>query len=185
MVVGYARLSRDEDKKNYVSIENQKIVGNQFAAGMNMVIDHWYEDDGVSGYSFNRPGFVELLDNLDSIDVIIAKDFSRVGRHNAKVLLFLDELKEKGKRLLLVDDNYDTFGDDDDVIGIKTWYNERYVKDASKKVRGVIRARQKEGTFLTGVPLGYEKVWFVKIKLIIVDDEDEIVLRIFNLLVDV
>ncbi|WOO35824.1 recombinase family protein [Anaerocolumna sp. AGMB13020] len=183
VVVGYARLSRDEDKKNYVSIENQKIVGNQFAAGMNMVIDQWYEDDGFSGYSFNRPGFVDLINNLDNIDVIIAKDLSRLGRHNAKVLLLLDELKEKGKRLLLVTDDYDTFKDEDDVIGIKTWYNERYVKDASKKVRRVIRARQKEGTFLTSVPFGYciDRSENANNKIVIVEAEAEIVRSIFNL----
>ncbi|BCJ98465.1 recombinase family protein [Anaerocolumna chitinilytica] len=181
MIVGYARLSRDEDKKNYISIENQKMIGNQFALEKNMVIDQWYEDDGVSGYSFNRPGFVDLLNNLENIEIIIAKDLSRVGRHNAKVLLLLDELKEKGKRLLLVDDDYDTLNDDDDVIGIKTWYNERYVKDASKKIKRVIRARQKEGTFLTGVPFGYEKDVNVKNKVNIVAEEAEIVKRIFNL----
>lgn len=181
MIVGYTRLSRDEDKKNYVSIENQKIVANQFATSKGMVIDSWYEDDGVSGYSFNRPGFTELMNNLDQIDVIIAKDFSRIGRHNAKVLLLLDELKEKGKRLLLVDDDYDTFEDEDDVIGIKTWYNERYVKDASKKIKRVIRARQKEGTFLTGVPFGYEIDHNDKNKINVIRKEADIIKQIFNL----
>ena len=158
MVAGYVRLSRDDDKKNYISIENQKMLINRYAANKELVIDRWYEDDGISGYSFNRPGFGTLLSDLDNdIDVIIAKDLSRIGRHNAKVLLFLDDLKERGKRLLIVDDNYDTMEDEDDIIGIKTWYNERYVKDASKKIRSVIRARQIEGTFMNNVPFGYRR----------------------------
>ena len=44
MNVGYVRLSRDDDKRNYVSIENQKLIINQFAAEQNLVIDRWYED---------------------------------------------------------------------------------------------------------------------------------------------
>mgnify|MGYP000565031506 CR=1 FL=1 len=46
MNAGYVRLSRDDDKRNYVSIENQKLIINQFAAESNMVIDRWYEDVG-------------------------------------------------------------------------------------------------------------------------------------------
>jgi DNA invertase Pin-like site-specific DNA recombinase len=158
LIAGYVRLSRDDDKKNYISIENQKMLINRYTANMGLVIDRWYEDDGISGYSFNRPGFGALLSDLDNdIDVIIAKDLSRIGRHNAKVLLFLDDLRERGKRLLIVDDNYDTMEDEDDIIGIKTWYNERYVKDTSKKIRSVIRARQIEGTLMNNVPFGYRR----------------------------
>lgn len=52
MNAGYVRLSRDDDKRNYVSIENQKLIINQYASDNGMVIDRWYEDDGVSGYIF-------------------------------------------------------------------------------------------------------------------------------------
>ena len=45
--------------------------------------------------------------------------------HNAKVLLFLEEMEEQGKRVILIDDNYDSLYSDDDIIGIKTWDNER------------------------------------------------------------
>ena len=57
MNAGYVRLSRDDDKRNYVSIENQKLIINQYAADHGVVIDRWYEDDGISGYIFDRPGF--------------------------------------------------------------------------------------------------------------------------------
>lgn len=182
MIAGYVRLSRDDDKKNYISIENQKMIINQYAASQELVIDRWYEDDGVSGYVFNRPGFSQLMEDLDKdIDVIIAKDLSRIGRHNAKVLLLLDDLKERGKRLLLVDDNYDTNEDEDDVIGIKTWYNERYVKDTSKKIRKVIKARQSEGTFMIGVPFGYVRSKNDKTKIEIVEKEAAYIRRIFDL----
>lgn len=182
MNAGYVRLSRDDYKKYYVSIENQKMLITRYAAEMGMVIDRWYEDDGVSGYSFNRPGFKALIDDLDNdVDTIFAKDLSRIGRHNARVLLFLDDMKERGKRLLIVDDGYDTINDEDDVIGIKTWYNERYVKDTSKKIRKVVRARQAEGIYIGNVPFGYSRDKNNKNKIIVNTKEAQYVCEIFEL----
>ncbi|TCL58898.1 DNA invertase Pin-like site-specific DNA recombinase [Kineothrix alysoides] len=182
MNAGYVRLSRDDDKRNYVSIENQKLIINQYAASINMVIDQWYEDDGVSGYKFDRPGFNQLMDDLDKdIDVVFVKDFSRLGRHNAKVLLLIDEFQEREKRLIVIDDNYDSLDPDDDVIGIKTWYNERYVKDASKKIKSALNARQKEGTLMTHVPFGYRRDNKNRKKIEIVPNEAEYIKMVFEL----
>lgn len=182
MNAGYVRLSRDDDKRNYVSIENQKLIIEQFALTRGIIIDRWYEDDGVSGYKFDRPGFNKLIDDMDNdIDTIIAKDLSRIGRHNAKVLLLLDDIKEQGKRLMLVDDDYDTFKDNDDIIGIKTWYNERYVKDTSKKIKRVLGARQKEGTLVIGVPFGYTRSLKNKNVIEIVDKEATYIKKIYDL----
>ena len=99
VVVGYVRLSRDDDKKNYISIENQKALISKYASENNMEVSNYYEDDGVSGYIFDRPSFTDMLDKLekDEIDVIIAKDLSRIGRNNAKVLLLLDRIGEMDK----------------------------------------------------------------------------------------
>ena len=158
MNAGYVRLSKDDDKKNYVSIENQKLIINQYAADHGIVIDRWYEDDGISGYVFDRPGFQQMMSDLDhDIDTVYVKDFSRLGRHNAKVLLLLDEFQERGKHLVVIDDNYDSMEPGDDTIGIKTWFNERYVKDTSKKIKRAIGAKQKEGTLLIRPPFGYRR----------------------------
>jgi len=182
MNVGYVRLSRDDDKRNYVSIENQKLIINQYAAERNIVIDRWYEDDGVSGYIFDRPGFNQLMSDLDKdVETVFVKDFSRLGRHNAKVLLLLDEFQEREKHLIVIDDNYDSYNPDDDTIGIKTWYNERYVKDTSKKIRRAIGARQKEGTLMTQPPFGYVRNEKNKEILEIVPKEAEYIKMAFEL----
>ena len=74
MNAGYVRLSRDDDKRNYVSIENQKLIINQYAADHGVVIDRWYEDDGISGYIFDRPGFQQMMADLDKdIDTVYVK----------------------------------------------------------------------------------------------------------------
>ena len=182
MNAGYVRLSRDDDKRNYVSIENQKLIINQYAADHGMVIDRWYEDDGISGYIFDRPGFQQMMADLDKdIDAVYVKDFSRLGRHNAKVLLLLDEFQERGKHLVVIDDNYDSMDSSDDTIGIKTWFNERYVKDTSKKIKRAIGARQKEGTLITRPPFGYRRNEKDKTILEIVAKEAEYIKQIYDL----
>lgn len=182
MNVGYVRLSRDDDKRNYVSIENQMLIIRQYAAERNIVVDRWYEDDGVSGYIFDRPGFNQLMEDLDKdIDRVFVKDFSRLGRHNAKVLLLLDEFQERGKQLIVIDDAYDSLNSDDDTIGIKTWYNERYVKDTSKKIRRALGARQKEGTLMTQPPFGYKRNEKNKAIIEIVPKEAEYIKMVYDL----
>ena len=182
MNVGYVRLSRDDDKKNYVSIENQKLIINQYAVEHGFVIDRFYEDDGVSGYIFDRPDFNRMMEDLDKdIERVIVKDFSRLGRHNAKVLLLLDEFQERGKQLIVIDDHYDSLNVEDDTIGIKTWFNERYVKDTSKKIRRAIGARQKAGTLKVLTPFGYIRNEKDKLKIDIVEKEAEYIKMVFDL----
>lgn len=182
MNAGYVRLSRDDDKRNYSSIENQKLIITQYAAERKLVIDRWYEDDGVSGYIFDRPGFKQLMEDLDKdIDMVFVKDFSRLGRHNAKILLLLDEFQERGKRLIVVDDHYDSEISEDDTIGITTWFNERYVKDTSKKIRHALGAKQKEGTLVTQPPFGYRRTGKKKETFEIVQKEAENIRLIYDL----
>ncbi len=52
IIDGYVRLSRDDNRKNYSSIENQKLIIRKYAEENNMIVRHIYEDDGISGYSF-------------------------------------------------------------------------------------------------------------------------------------
>ncbi len=124
-VVGYVRLSRDEDKENYSSIEAQKEIIIEYAKRFNWEISGMYIDDNYSGYTFDRPDFRRMKEDIENgrIDIIIAKDISRIGRHNAKTLLFIEEVQLMGKRILLPEEGggYDSEADDDDILGIKTW----------------------------------------------------------------
>ena len=177
MIDGYVRLSRDDNKKNYSSIENQKLIIRKYAEENNMIVRHIYEDDGISGYSFNRPQFQNMMANLGSIDVIVAKDLSRIGRHNAKVLLFLEEMEEQGKRVILIDDNYDSLYSDDDIIGIKTWDNERHVKNTSRKVKRIKKMEQENGTLQCVPPFGYTRHPLNK-QMVLIDEEAAAILNL-------
>lgn len=177
VIDGYVRLSRDDNKRNYSSIENQKLIIQKYAEENNMIVRHIYEDDGISGYSFNRPDFQKMMANLDTIDVIIAKDLSRIGRHNAKVLLFLEEMEEQGKRVILIDDNYDSLYSDDDIIGIKTWDNERHVKNTSRKVKRIKKMEQENGTLKCIPPFGYTRHPLNK-QMVLIDEEAAAILNL-------
>lgn len=183
MIGGYARLSRDEDGKNYSSIENQIQLLEEAAKENGHIIDKWYIDDGISGYVFDRPSFNELNDDLQKcLDVLYVKDFSRIGRHNAKVLLFIEQFPVIKKRLIVVNENYDSDKPgDDDIVGIKTWFNERYVKDTSKKIKKVYGFKQKNNLLPYKKHFCYEFANMSKTELVVVSQEEKICQLIKNL----
>ena len=161
---GYCRLSRDEDKENYSSIEEQKRIIKDYATSRNWIIsdEDFYIDDNVSGYTFNRPEFSKMIEKVKGgkIDVVIAKDLSRIGRNNGRVLVLIDEFKNMQKNLILVSEmggSYDVLNDRDDCLGITTWFNERYVKDCSRKTRDHMYSKQKTARLIMGNYYGYEK----------------------------
>lgn len=186
MVLGYTRLSKDDLRKKYVSIENQKDIIRKYAKANNLIVDEIYEDDGYSGYTLDRPGLNEIQHLVDEglVDVILVKDLSRLGRHNAGVLLLLERLRKRGVRIIMIDDNYDSDVDDDDIVGIKTWYNERFVKDGSKKVRNALKNMQENGNLIMSVPYGYVKDPYVKTKYYIDEEAAIWVKKIFETYAD-
>ena len=189
---GYCRLSRDEDKENYSSIEEQKRIIKEYASTRNWNIDDkdFYIDDNVSGYTFNRPEFTKMLEKVKrgKIDVVIAKDLSRIGRNNGKVLVLIDEFKNMQKNLILVSEmggSYDVLNDRDDTIGITTWFNERYVKDCSRKTRDHMYSKQKTARLIMGNYYGYEKIFKDNIPMLYVIEELKPVIKlIFKLYVE-
>ena len=158
-IASYARVSYDEDKERYESIINQKNVIRDYAE------EHFrnyeiieFEDDNYSGYKFDRPDFTRMKQQVldGDIDIVIAKDLSRIGRHNAKTLLFIEEMEQLDVTVIAINDDLDTSqNNNNDIVGIKTWYNELYVKDISRKIRSTVENKSKNGTWITNVPYGY------------------------------
>ncbi|KAB3538585.1 recombinase family protein [Alkaliphilus pronyensis] len=185
-VYGYVRLSRDEDKENYSSILQQKNIIMERAKELGYSVLAIYEDDNVSGYIFERPALNRLTEKIQQgeVDVLITKDSSRVGRHNAKTLLFFELLKERNIRLILATEGYDSYRDSDDILGIRTWYNEMYIKDISRKITENIRSKQKNEGLVVKSQYGYIKDPNNKHRLIIDDEAAEIVKKIFKLYIN-
>lgn len=187
-VVGYVRVSRDEDKENYSSIINQKKIINNYALERNWTIDKYYEDDNVSGYTFDRPAFNCLVSDMNNnlVDIVIAKDLSRIGRHNAYTLLFIDNTKKNNKRLILPNESggFDTDKDENDLLGIYTWFNEMYIRDISRKTISSIKAKQKDGQMIIKEHFGYCKSTVDKHILLIEPKTASVVKKIYELYQD-
>lgn len=186
-VYGYSRISRDEDKENYDTIITQnKIIARFSITEIGHSVIKVFEDDNISGYTFNRNGLNKLKQLIEDgqVDVLLTKDLSRIGRHNAKTLLFLEYLEEHNVRIILIHDNYDSDKDDDDIIGIKTWYNEKYVKDISKKIKANLKEKQEETGLITKVPFGYMRDEEQRHRLIVDEEAAAIVRKIFALYID-
>jgi len=159
-VVGYMRLSREDgDNDESESISNQRKIIEKYAKDNGIIIDEYLYDDGYSGFSLDRPAFNKIKQGLNNgtIDTIIAKDLSRIGRHNAKVNLFLENIIESGKCVITINDNYNSYDEQsNEILGIQTWVNEKYIRDTSKKVIKSIRTLQEEGNYISSVPYGYK-----------------------------
>lgn len=182
MKAGYVRLSRDEDKDNYASITAQKDIIKSYAKSQGWDDIVFYEDDNFSGYKFNRPALTQMLKDMEDgkIDIVLSKDLSRIGRNNALTLLFIENIKSLNKILIAIDDNYDSSKDDDEIIGIKTWYNERYVKDLSKKIRSNLNSQMRNNTYVNALPYGYIKQ-NISNKIIVDEKTKPIIQKIFEM----
>ena len=160
-VIAYLRLSKEDgDDIESGSITNQRKIIQEWANANGVIIDEFIIDDGYSGFTLDRPGFNKIKRMLnDGIQcLIIAKDLSRIGRHGAKVQLFIEKATETGNRVITLVENCDTdVEESQDYIGIHTWINEKMIRDTSKKVRGSLHATQREGKILGNIPYGYIK----------------------------
>ncbi len=139
------------------------------------------------GYISNdeRPEFSKMLQDIDDgkVDIILAKDLSRIGRKGSRTLTFIDELKEKNVNLILTKDTFGEFNlleGDDDLLGLSTWFNERYVKEVSKKVKIGMKKQLEKGILLQGTKYGYLKT-AKKGELIVDESVRETITTIFGL----
>lgn len=121
-------------------------------------------DDGFSGTDFERPGFQEMLNEIEAehVSTVIVKDLSRFGRNSALTGMYTNiTFAKHGVRFIAINDNYDTIDPnsvDNDFAGIKNWFNEFYARDTSRKIRAVNKAKGERGEHLTtNPPYGYRK----------------------------
>ena len=156
---GYIRLSEEDGNNESVSVGNQRKIISQFAAENDLDLVGFYIDDGFKGYKMSRPDFDRMKDDLRDgiIDGIIVKDLSRFGRNAPRTQILLEDFAKEGKEIISINDNYSNLSDEDSMVGITMWFNERYVKDISKKIKSVIHSKQKEGKWIVSVPYGYKR----------------------------
>lgn len=161
----YCRLSKDDGSiSDSSSIKSQCELLTNFANQHKWNIYDIYIDDGYSGTNFERPGFEKMCKDIEKgrINIVIAKDLSRLGRNYIKTGQLIDEyFPNHNVRFIAISDNIDTNKSDDmslDFAPFKNVINEWYARDTSKKIRSVLKMKKQKGTIIkTPVPLyGYK-----------------------------
>jgi len=184
----YERLSRDDELEGESnSIVNQKKILEEYASKNNLTNIIHFTDDGISGTQFDRPGFMEMMNGVNSgnIGCIIVKDMSRLGRDYLKVGQCMEILRQKGVRLIAINDNVDSFYREDDFTPFRNIMNEWYARDTSRKIQSTFRSKGESGKHTASTPpYGYIKDEKDKDKWVVDEKAAEIVRRIFNLTMD-
>ena len=180
----YCRLSQDDGLKgDSNSIQNQKNILQKFAEDHHFPNPCFYVDDGFSGGNFQRPAFQQMISDMENgeIGIIVTKDLSRLGRNQLHTGLYIEErFPMFGVRYIAINDNVDTdSSESNDLMPFKNLFNEWFIRDTSRKIRAVLKAKAERGERLgIRAPYGYIKDPETK-KLAVDDEAAAIVRRIF------
>ena len=182
----YARLSQEDalDGESN-SIANQKKILLRYAADNGFPNPTFFIDDGVSGVTFDRPGWNEMirLAEAGNVKTVIVKDMSRMGRDYLKVGYYTESFfAERDIRYIAINDGVDSDKGDNDFTPFRNLFNDFYARDTSKKIRAVMRSKGNAGEHLcTNPPYGYRKDPTDKKKWIVDEEAAAVVKRIFDL----
>ena len=156
----YLRLSREEAQSGEsASIKNQRLMITNYCTqhGLNLV--RTFVDDGWSGGNFERPGFQEMMQELEKgrADIVITKDLSRLGRDMVEASYYAEQYyPEHGIRYIAIADNFDT--EHENIMApFQFAMNEVYLRDGSRKVKDVLRTKREQGQYCACPPYGYKK----------------------------
>ena len=181
----YCRLSRDDGMDgDSNSVANQKKLLSQKAKEIGLSNPRYYVDDGYTGTNFNRPGFQQLLSDIEMgyVSAVMVKDLSRLGRDYVSVGNYTDTyFPDHGIRFIAVNDGIDSEEGESEIAPFKNILNEMYARDISKKIRSSHRLRGNAGEPLSQPPYGYKKDPQNKKKWIIDPEAAEVVRSIFKM----
>ena len=177
----YCRLSQDDGLEgDSNSIQNQKNILQKFAEDHHFPNPCFYVDDGFSGGNFQRPAFQQMISDMENgeIGIIVTKDLSRLGRNQLHTGLYIEErFPMFGVRYIAINDNVDTdSSESNDLMPFKNLFNEWFIRDTSRKIRAVLKAKAERGERLgTRAPYGYRKN--SETKTLEVDEEAAAIVR--------
>ena len=184
----YIRLSREDgENKESESIGNQRNILQRYVKENDLCFVKEYVDDGVSGTTFDRPGFNEMLQDIEdkNINMVITKDLSRLGRDYIKTGFYIEDYFPKNNvRYVAITDGIDTYleSNNNDITPFKAIMNDMYAKDISKKIRSVYKEKQKQGEYLCSTTAyGYKKHPSIKNKLVVDRKVKSVVEKIFDM----
>lgn len=184
----YCRLSQDDmvDGESN-SITNQKLILKKFADDNGFRNTVFYVDDGISGTTFERDGFKEMMNDVENgkVGIVITKDLSRLGRDYLKTGEYVEIIfPDYDVRYIAINDNVDTFKGDNEFMAFKNIFNDWYARDCSKKIRAVFKAKGQSGKHLCPPIYGYRKSDTDKDLWVIDEVAADVVRKIYRLCID-
>lgn len=184
LTILYERLSHEDGRENEsLSIENQKEYLEEYATRNGFTNFIHIADDGWSGTRWDRPGFLQMLEKVESGSVgqILIKDMSRLGRDHLRVGLFLEQLRDMDVRLIAAAEGIDTAKGEDDFMPFRNLFAEWHARDTSRKIRTIFDGRTVAGKRVSGaIPYGYLHDQQDRQKWIVDEEAEPIVQRIFQ-----
>ncbi len=184
LTILYERLSHEDGRENEsLSIEHQKEYLEEYATRNGFTNLVHRTDDGWSGTRWDRPGFLQIMEDIErgNVGQILIKDMSRLGRDHLRVGLFLEQLRERGVRLIAVAEGIDTAKGEDDFMPFRNIFAEWHARDTSRKIRAIFGARTAAGKHVTGaLPYGYLHDPDDRQKWILDEEAAPVVKRIFQ-----
>jgi len=179
----YLRLSREEALYGEsASIENQRMIIESYCQKNDINLIRVFYDDGYTGVNFKRPGFQEMLQNIESgkANTVITKDLSRLGRDMGESSYYAEQyFPEHGIHYFTIAGDFDTRRDNV-LAPFQFAMNEVYVRDGSRKVKEVLKTKREKGLYCACPPFGYKKDPNDNNKLIPDEVTAPIVQRIFE-----
>lgn len=196
LLIGYYRLSMEDDTDvESNSITNQRLLVKDYISTVpelkQMEFQEFY-DDGYSGASMKRPAIQEVirLIQADKVGCIVVKDFSRFSRDYIELGTYLEQIFPfMGIRFISISDRYDSLdfiGKASDIeVQFKGLIADFYVKDQSAKVKSAVATKRGKGQYACGnAPYGYRLNPKDKNELLIVEEEAEVIRRVFQLTIE-
>ena len=181
----YERLSRDDNLEGEsYSIGNQKKLLTKVAKEKGYTNLIHFLDDGISGVTMDRPGFVDMIQQLEQgrAAAVFVKDLSRLGRNYIEVGRLTEEFfPEHDIRLVAVSDNIDTAEGENELAPIRNLFNEWYARDISKKRRISNKIKGNAGEPMGQPPYGYIKDPDNPKRWIVDDEAAQVVRRIYSM----
>lgn len=184
----YERLSRDDNLEGEsYSIGNQKKLLAKVAKEKGYTNLIHFLDDGISGVTMDRPGFVDMIRQLEEgrAAAVFVKDLSRLGRNYIEVGRLTEEFfPEHDIRLVAVSDNIDTAEGENELAPIRNLFNEWYARDISKKRRISNKIKGNAGEPMGQPPYGYIKDPNDPKRWIVDDEAAQVVRRVYSMTLD-
>ena len=181
----YERLSRDDNLEGEsYSIGNQKKLLAKVAKEKGYTNLVHFLDDGISGVTMDRPGFVEMICQLEQgkAAAVFVKDLSRLGRNYIEVGRLTEEFfPNHDIRLVAVSDNIDTAEGENELAPIRNLFNEWYARDISKKRRISNKIKGNAGEPMGQPPYGYIKDPNDPKHWIVDDEAAQVVRRVYSM----